>query len=252
MRKVLPVDIWAVALDGIPLEDTQRLLAAEELERTQRYRFARDAARWSACRAALRLLLGAYAGCDAGAVRFGANAFGKPILTAGSAHPVAFNVSRSNSLALVALARGGSVGVDLEYFRSNVDCLGIARRFFSPCERAALAGLHGRARERAFFECWVRKEAVVKALGGGLAIPLDAFDVSLAEHDEDPLRGSRIPGLTRRCTLHMIDVAAGYAAALAVLDLGAAVRLHRPDETADTLAALSAAVHCSGYATMAS
>ena len=91
----------------------------------------------------------------------------------------AFNLSHSHGIALYALTRGREIGVDIEYFRPDVEAGKLAERFFSPREAAVLRALPEHLRREGFFNCWTRKEAYIKAEGKGMAIPLSAFDVSL-------------------------------------------------------------------------
>src|SRR5690606_18361177 len=105
---------------------------------------------------------------------------------------VLFNVSHSEDCALIAVGRCEALGVDLEFMKSDRACRSIAERFFAPEEVAALEHLHGDDYARGFYRCWTRKEAFVKALGGGLSISLKSFAVSLDDTphlirlDDDP------------------------------------------------------------------
>ena len=76
-------------------------------------------------------------------------------------------------------SRARSVGLDIEFVRDNFNCLEIARRFFSPSEIRTLSALASKLQVAAFFNCWTRKEAFIKALGEGLSYSLDRFSVSL-------------------------------------------------------------------------
>jgi 4'-phosphopantetheinyl transferase len=120
-------------------------------------------------------LLGAALGTGAAHLTFAANAFGKPQLT-GS--PVSFNVSHSGHIALIALTSGVDVGVDVEHVRIIPERADLARRFFHVEEASDLATFPEAEANAAFFRCWTRKEAVVKALGLGLNARLDRYRVS--------------------------------------------------------------------------
>jgi 4'-phosphopantetheinyl transferase len=91
-----------------------------------------------------------------------------------------FNLSNSDEMALVGFVRGREIGMDIEYLKPMPDCEQIAERFFSESERVVLRGVPKERKEEAFFNCWTRKEAYLKAVGEGLAAPLDSFDVTLA------------------------------------------------------------------------
>lgn len=152
------VHVWAVDLRE-PAPDALAQLSAEEIERAARFQFERDRRRFVAARAGLRRVLGAYLGCGAREIRFEAEAMGKP-RTAG----IEFNLSHSHELALVAVAGGTAVGVDVEYLRPQPDAVAIARRFFPPAEAAAVGEDPG-----VFFRVWTQREAWLKAEGAGLA-----------------------------------------------------------------------------------
>jgi 4'-phosphopantetheinyl transferase len=209
------VHLWSVDLDRCPLDDCRRLLAVDECARADRFRFERDRRRFIVARALLRSLLARYLTQDPAELRFAYNAFGKPLLSTRSG--VSFNVSHSGRLALLAVAGGDTVGVDVERLRRDFDFRPIARRFFAPREVATLEALPPWERRRAFFACWTRKEAVVKAHGSGLSLPLDTFEVSLAP-DAPPavLWTGWNPAEAPRWSLRELEPAAGYLAALAV------------------------------------
>lgn len=197
------VHVWAVRLDP-PREQVERLgrsLAAEEWERASRFRFEKHRRQYVVGRGALRTLLAGYLQGLQGpeAVRFRYGPRGKPFLEAPlDAGGLQFNLSNSDELALVGFVIGPEIGVDVEYLRPMSDCEQIAERFFSESERQALRRIPP-PKEAAFFNCWTRKEAYLKAVGEGLAAPLDSFDVTLTPGEPprmltlegDPERASR-------------------------------------------------------------
>jgi 4'-phosphopantetheinyl transferase len=120
-------------------------------------------------------------------------------------------------LGLAAFVLGREVGVDLEELKPVADFAGIAERFFSPAENRALLALPAESRDAAFFTCWTRKEAYIKAVGEGLSIPLDSFDVTLAPGDPPRLLATRAePGGEMRWSLHELHPGPGFVGALAV------------------------------------
>jgi 4'-phosphopantetheinyl transferase len=128
-----------------------------------------------------------------------------------------FNLAHSHELALYAITRGREVGIDLERIRSNLVDEQIAERFFSPREVVVLRGLPTHRQREAFFNCWTRKEAYVKAKGQGLSIPLDQFDVSLAPGEPAALLSTQWhPQEASRWSLQKLNPGCGYVAALAV------------------------------------
>jgi medium-chain acyl-[acyl-carrier-protein] hydrolase len=228
------VHVWRVPLECRP-ETVSHLLAGlapDERERADRFHFDKDRRHFIAGRGALRAVLGRYLGEPPERLRFTYNVYGKPALVGGG--NVRFNLTHSHGLALLAVTRGREVGVDLERVRADLAGEELAERFFSPREVAALRGLPQGQRREAFFRCWTRKEAYIKARGAGLALPLDRFDVTLrpdepaallATHDE--------PAEAGRWSLRNLAPGDGYAGALAVE--GHSWRLwcgHRPADSA--------------------
>jgi 4'-phosphopantetheinyl transferase len=213
------VHVWRARLDAPP-ESVRRLfdlLAPDERERAARFHFQRDRDRFTIARALLRGILGGYLNSGPERLRFEYGAQGKPSLAA-EHNPVGlrFNVSHSEGVALFAAALGREVGVDVERVSARVECEEIAGRFFSPREVAALRALPAALREAAFFNCWTRKEAYIKARGEGLTLPLDGFDVSLAPGEPAALLANRLdPAEVSRWSLRELAPWPGFAAALA-------------------------------------
>ncbi len=217
------VHVWQISLAA--QEDTVRhlaaVLAADEQARAARFNFAQDSRRYIAVRGALRLLLAGYLHQVAGTLRFGTTEYGKPFLLRADGLPdteIAFNVSHSHELALLAFTRGMRVGVDVERVRPELAEGHIAERFFSPREVTVLRGLPQAEQPAAFFRCWTRKEAFVKARGEGLSLPLHSFDVSLAPDEPAALLDvATDPAEAQRWTLRALTpTLPGYMAALAV------------------------------------
>ncbi len=216
------VHVWRVPLDMSPgtIERLSQFLAPDERAKAERFRFARDRNQFIIGRGLLRVLLGRYLVCDPQRVSFCYNTYGKPSLDAAlSTSGLQFNLSHSHQLALLAFTYVGNVGVDIEYMRSDVEFEQLAERFFAPGECAVLQALPVAAREEAFYNCWTRKEAYIKARGKGLSIPLESFEVSLRPGEPAALLRSREqPSDVLRWSLHTLIPGEQYAAALAVED----------------------------------
>lgn len=219
---VLPQDevhVWRASLDQVEghLASLMRLLSPDERERADRFHFEADRKRCVVGRGLLRLLLGHCLGRCAIQVQFQYNEFGKPIL-AGGLHPsLQFNLSHSGDLVLIALSRGRALGVDVEQMRMDVAAKEIAARFFSADECRGLASVAPAEQHAAFFSCWTRKEAYLKARGDGLSLPLAQFDVSFLPGDPPRLLATRHdPADLHRWILHALEGGEGYQAALAV------------------------------------
>jgi 4'-phosphopantetheinyl transferase len=214
------VHVWRFSIepDPGPLLELERSLSADEMERAGRYHFEWARVHFIAARGCMRDILARYLQVGANCLRFRYGSYGKPELAedfAGS--EIQFSLSHSGQLGLLAVGRGRSLGVDIERIRMEVDDDRIARRFFSPAEVDALLSLPESIRKQAFFNCWTRKEAYIKAWGEGLSMPLDRFDVNMAPGEMARLIGTRPdPDEAARWSLLHLDPAPGYAAALAV------------------------------------
>jgi 4'-phosphopantetheinyl transferase len=169
------VHFWLERVGGTAEPRDLAILDDEERARAHRFSFERDRRRFVARRAFLRRVLAEYTGGAPARIRYRKSPTGKPQLA--DVDGVAFSTSHADGLAIVAVATGGEVGVDIERIRAMPDALDIARRFFTEHEAAHLSAIAGPMRSAAFLRLWTRKEAYVKALGHGLALPLDDFEV---------------------------------------------------------------------------
>lgn len=206
------------------------LLAPDEAARAARFHFDELRRNYAVGRGALRILLGRRLRRAPAAVELRAGERGKPF--AGEA--IDFNVSHSGSLLVLAFTRGCALGVDVEIGRPLPDLLQLAERFFHRDETAELLALPPGERAEAFFRCWTRKEAYVKATADGLHVPLDAFRVTLRR--EDAPRFVHIggdAGVAAQWRLHHIPV--GCAGALAYRDAIRPLRIEQPMRATDVL-----------------
>jgi 4'-phosphopantetheinyl transferase len=211
------VHVWRTTLGmaGSGFAQLLRLLSPDERERAFRFHFEIDQQRGVIGRGYLRLLLGRILDLPAESLRFESNEFGKPRL-ATKPRLLQFNVSHSGELILIAIARRRAVGVDVERIRTDLELDSIAARFFSANECKILGSLVGPARYEAFFACWTRKEAYVKATGLGLSLALDQFDVSLLPREEPRLLATRNnPSDASRWSFRELDLSRDYVGALA-------------------------------------
>lgn len=176
------VHLWHLDLDdpARPLPVLEDLLDAHEHERAGRFVMPRDAMRYRSAHGQLRLLLAAYAAVNPASLRFTIGSTGKPTLLGDTAgHGLHFNLSHSGAHALVGISRVAEIGVDIECIRPVAELMDIAASNFALSECRALAAFDEPLRTEAFFACWTRKEAYVKALGEGLSLPLQDFEVSV-------------------------------------------------------------------------
>lgn len=225
------IDVWHWSLD-VSAETLSRLVALlseGEFARAARFVHERDRLRFVVGRGRLREILGRYLAVPPARVVFEYNAFGKPRLAGDGEPALHFNLSHSRGLALLAVSDRCQLGVDVEHLAPFKDDL--ARYFFSPVERRALRAVAAGDALAAFYRCWTRKEAFVKAHGAGLSLPLAAFDVSVGvEGEPQLLRLEGMPGAGAQWRLRDVAVPAGFVAALAVPSVGDAVAIRYREE----------------------
>jgi 4'-phosphopantetheinyl transferase len=211
------VHLWQAALDDRLAESVKHLLSADEISRADRFHFARDKNHFIAARGFLRTLLSVYLGISPDDLQFSYAEKGKPFLEEIQQAGLNFNLAHSHGRAIYALSQGRAVGVDLEYVREDLAGERIAERFFSPREVEVLKKLPAELRKEAFFNCWTRKEAYIKARGEGLSMSLDDFDVSLGPGEPAALLLNQTePAEVTRWTMRSVPVPSGYVAALVV------------------------------------
>lgn len=211
------VHLWQASLDGRPADIFESFLSADELARANRFHFAEDRTHFVVARGVLRNLLAAYLGINCAELRFSYGAKGKPFLVLDGQTQINFNLSHSHGRAAFAFTRGREVGVDLEYVKEDFEAESIATRFFSRAEVLALRSVPGELRNQAFFNCWTRKEAYIKARGEGLSMPLDEFDVSLRPGEAAALLNNyREEREVTRWSMRAIPTPAEYVGALVV------------------------------------
>jgi 4'-phosphopantetheinyl transferase len=213
------IDVWRIQfLPHRSYDVSESVLSSDEIARAQRFRCARDRQRFVECRSAIREILGRYLKIAAQEIRFRHEANGKPeIVETQNPQRLRFNISHSSDLAVMAVVAGSAIGVDIEKIRPAVECLQLAKRFFSEKEFRTLQSLPADEKRRAFFACWTRKEAFIKAIGEGLSFPLSGFSVSVmpdapAELQEVEEDSSAIS----RWALMNLELEGGYIGALAV------------------------------------
>lgn len=242
------VHVWRASLNQ-PASCIQRLaqtLSADERLRAERFHFERDRRHFIVSRGLLRKILGRYLGVEPGRLQFDYGPYGKPSLDPkGFQNPLGlalrFNLTHSHELALYAITHGREIGVDLEYIRPVAEADHIAEQFFSARERAVFHALPMSQKEEAFFNCWTRKEAYLKASGHGLDWPLNKVEVSLA-----PGEPAKLLSIARDCQeasrwfIQALTPAPGYVAAVAVEGHGGQFRCwdFEPSRKLETLGSL--------------
>jgi len=209
------VHVWRVDLDGSAAALLARgaTLSPPEQARADRFHFMVDRRRWVAAHIALRLILATFTDTAPERLCFAHGPQGKPTI-AGAGDAWHFNLSHSRALALIAVTRLGPVGVDVEWRRPETPILEIARRVCASGELATFFGLPPADRPQAFYTCWTRKEALIKAEGSGMTAPLDRFEVSL--DPDHPARALQVHADH--------EAAAGWSSAISISDRDMPVR----------------------------
>ena len=208
------IHLWRASLDlkKEALDRCSSILSQDEKVRASRFLFPHDRDHFVAARGILRELLGRYADDSPALLEFQYGERGKPALRVENGEPsVRFNLSHSRGIAVYAFARDRELGIDLEPIRPEFSAEDIAERHFSPQELEEWHRLTPGLRAEAFFLCWTRKEAYVKARGEGLQIPLASFSVTLTPGQPEILQSVD----STRWGLRSFQPAPGYAAALA-------------------------------------
>ena len=223
------VHVWRASLAPPPdaLRRLHAVLDPDERAKAERYRFPEHRERFIAGRGIQRHLLARYLGLAPEAIVYRYTPHGKPELDGpAAAAGLRFNVSNTDAAALFAFVLRREIGVDIERLKEMPDGASIAERFFSAPENEVFRAIPDEQRDLAFFTCWTRKEAYIKAVGEGLSMPLDRFDVTLRPGEPARLLATRgDPAEAGRWTLHEIDPGPGYLGALAVEGEPSALRL---------------------------
>jgi 4'-phosphopantetheinyl transferase len=213
------LDIWQISLNlkSSSVITLFKSLSIDERQRANRFHFDQDREKFIVARAALRDILSRYLDISPPQIRFSINRFGKPSIAAElNPNAIRFNISRSNEIALCAVTRGREVGVDIELIDEESASSEIAERFFAPDETTDLKRLPAKLWNAAFFSCWTRKEAYVKAIGEGLSHPLNKFSVSILPEELTPTLRTDTSKQKQIWFLKTLFPDPNYAAALAV------------------------------------
>ncbi len=198
------------------LHHLQAMLNADEISRAEQFRFPKDREYFTIARGMLRVILGKYLGRAPEEVRFCYGPHGKPALAGEDSSWLHFSLSHSSDIILYAMSRNREVGVDVERVQTGLPTLQIAKQFFSAREIVALQALPAEARPAAFFSCWVAMEAYAKAIGRGLALRLDAIELSVPASESVPrIERIEIADELADWSLRRFCPAPGYVASVA-------------------------------------
>ena len=229
------IHVWRVALDaGTPVEaQLAQLLSVDEQDRLLRFHSSSDRRRFAIRRGTLRMLLSAYTGIPGAELRFTHGKNGKPGLDQRSDYLLpCFNTSASANRALIAISGKIPVGVDIEYMRPIDEIHDIASKYFSAQERDSLAELPRDLQPGGFYRIWTSKEAIIKADGRGLSMPLNSFVVS-SDPGEPPQLLQTTEGMdsSRDWILYGLNPGKQFACALAATRPNLVIRTRALDLT---------------------
>ena len=224
------VDAWVFGIDEAHsvTDKLRAALSGDELARAARLYDSSHQRRFISARGRMRQILAFYTGCQPAELSFEVTPAGKPMLCAPHAG-LHFNLSHSGSRAALGVCRTSALGIDIEAVREVRE--GLARRFFAAAEVAALEALATDQQEHAFFQCWTRKEAFLKATGEGIVRGLDSFEVSLGPNE--PARINSIDGdeeAARAWSLLEFDPGPGMLGAVALRAEKACLRFRAVQE----------------------
>lgn len=188
------IHIWMLSLNqpGTSIGNYERTLSTFELNRANAYQSIDLRTKYVLAHISLRFILGHYLDTEPHEIIYGYETHGKPYIIAPESQDLNFNMTYSQDRALIALMKGNSIGIDLEYYKDLSDVNQLVDRYFSPAERSYYYQLKPEDRLRAFYRGWTRKEAFIKALGSGLSFPLDSFTVTITP--DEPVRLDNLKG----------------------------------------------------------
>lgn len=216
------VHVWRIPLlqSHNLIQSFRSVLSQDEVERADRFHFETHTRRFIVARAAMRQILGRYMGIPPHKLEFSYGVKGKPEFSPElNENAITFNLSHSRNFSLLAVARFLRLGIDIEFVNHEVATEEIAERFFSVNEIAMLRALPPSERVEAFFCVWTRKEAYIKALGEGLSVPLDSFDVAFGPNVPPGLLRSGVSSAeVSRWSMYDMATESGYKAALVAED----------------------------------
>ncbi|MBW4554003.1 MAG: 4'-phosphopantetheinyl transferase superfamily protein [Aphanocapsa sp. GSE-SYN-MK-11-07L] len=218
------VHVWWASLETTALleKTLAQTLSADEQARAAKFHFDKDRKHFVVARGLLRMLLGQYLGIKANQIEFSYGSQGKPALAPCDREPtLSFNLSHSQDHVLYAFTQNRQIGIDLEYIRRLPDIETIVEHFFSAREHSVFQTLSPSQKIIAFFSTWTCKEAVLKAIGEGLAQPMDQIEVSLDLSESVRLLSIEDdPKLSAQWSLYRLQPVPDYSATLAVRGQG--------------------------------
>ncbi len=212
------VHIWQISLDqkDKSVNKLLGLLDVKEKSKAVKFKFEKDLRTYIVSHGAMREILSLYLETRLRNIEFETNSYGKPFLRGGK-KDICFNLSHSHELALLAITKSRRIGVDIEFIRPEFAAEAIAEHIFSPLEIEVLRNLPKALQTRAFFDCWTRKEAFIKAVGKGLSYPLKDFSVAFSPFEKPGLVAHENTAVTiENWQIIELEIGGNYAAAMAI------------------------------------
>jgi 4'-phosphopantetheinyl transferase len=205
------IHVWSTELTITQEQENAKLslLSGDERERALRFHFPIHRQRYIAARSFLRQILSNYFNTDPTEFIFSYGENEKPHLFIPENTPFQFNLSHSHEMAVYAFTLDHAIGVDIEKIQPDYN-LDVAQRYFSTRENADMLRLSPQDRIPCFYRIWSRKEAIIKAIGKGLSMPLPSFSVSASNITEVIVLEDN-----QHFTLAPILIDAGYQSAVA-------------------------------------
>ncbi len=176
------IDVWLCDLKKLSdnTDEFYSILAEDELKRVEKLKIEGKKKQYIITKGSLRKYLGLLTEADPSVFKFKYLEYGKPVLEEPSRYvDISFNISHSNDIALIAISRKCDIGIDVEKINHEVDHQALVSRFFSKAEQSEFNHYSASSKAKAFYACWTRKEAFIKATGNGIAYGLDTFDVTV-------------------------------------------------------------------------
>lgn len=216
------IDLWRVDLT-VDLGG-EELLSSDESTRADKFVFPAHQSRFIRSRSALRIILSRYLPghlqCGAGDLEFCYNEHGRPELLVPNVSNLRFNLSHTSEVAVIAIASGRNVGVDVNTLQAageqNLEWIPIAKRSFSDAEQDILFSLPDTSQERMFHQIWCQKEAYTKGLGEGYRYGFQKFTVEVDSNGATGLiADEKNPRFVEQWQLIPVEVGQGLVVVLA-------------------------------------
>ena len=227
------VHVWCASIEASNERRLQFMetFSDDEHKRLQRFHFERHRHQFIIARGTLREIIGQYLEIEPAEANFDYGQNGKPFIISNSElSSIRFNISHSGDVVVYAFVLDTEIGIDIEKVCNIDDCMAIAKSFFSSTEIDDLQKVSRESLLEAFYSCWTRKEAYIKAKGQGLGIPLNQFSVSVRPDLSPALVSTEFaPDEAAQWTLRDLPIIEGYIGAIAIQKPDNTFRFYKRD-----------------------